>query len=250
MAWRVHADFTAMMVGGLLSLTVQSLHPRALSAVWNHSDFRLKLKERLGRTAYFVAATTYGSNEPAMRVIDQVNTIHAHVQGLDLQGRPYVANEPILIRWVHLVEVVSLLNAYQQLSHKPLSPLECDQYILEMTQVGHLLEATDLPATWPSTLLDLEKFRPELSFDQRARDTTHIIKNYPVDRVDKPFMQLFLRAAFDVMPKWTLQLMGNQAACSLNVMATRCALMVASWPVQWALDQQGVRSVSRLRVAG
>ena len=32
-AWRVHADFTAMMVGGLSSLIVQSLHPRALAAV-------------------------------------------------------------------------------------------------------------------------------------------------------------------------------------------------------------------------
>jgi uncharacterized protein (DUF2236 family) len=58
MAWRVHAHFTAMMVGGLSSLIVQSLHPRALAAVWDHSDFRHKLKGRLGRNAYFVAATT------------------------------------------------------------------------------------------------------------------------------------------------------------------------------------------------
>lgn len=33
MVWRVHEHFTAMMVGGLSSLMVQALHPRALAAV-------------------------------------------------------------------------------------------------------------------------------------------------------------------------------------------------------------------------
>ena len=49
-AWRVHAHFTAMMVGGLSSLMVQALHPRALAAVWDHSNFRHNLRGRLGRT--------------------------------------------------------------------------------------------------------------------------------------------------------------------------------------------------------
>ena len=80
-AWLVHANFTAMMVGGLSSLMVQSLHPRALSAVWDHSDFRHQLKGRLGRTAYFVAATTYGSEALAMGAIRRVNMIHAHIRG-------------------------------------------------------------------------------------------------------------------------------------------------------------------------
>lgn len=70
-----------MMVGGLSSLMVQSLHPRALSAVWDHSDFRHQLKGRLGRTAYFVAATTYGSEALAMGAIRRVNMIHAHIRG-------------------------------------------------------------------------------------------------------------------------------------------------------------------------
>jgi uncharacterized protein (DUF2236 family) len=99
--WLVHANFTAMMVGGgLSSLIVQSLHPRALAAVWDHSDFRHKLKERLGRTAYFVAATTYGSEPLALNAIRRINTTHANIRGADLQGQPYVANEPELIRWL------------------------------------------------------------------------------------------------------------------------------------------------------
>ncbi|MEY2621330.1 MAG: hypothetical protein RIT26_1150, partial [Pseudomonadota bacterium] len=125
MAWRVHAHFTAMMVGGLSSLMVQALHPRALAAVWDHSNFRHDLKARLGRTAYFVAATTYGGRAQALRVIDRVNAIHAGLRGTDPFGRPYVANDPELIRWVHLVEVLSFLDGYQHLSLTPLTPAQC-----------------------------------------------------------------------------------------------------------------------------
>lgn len=48
-AWKVHADFPSMMVGGLSSLMIQALHPRALAAVWDHSNFRHQLKARLAR---------------------------------------------------------------------------------------------------------------------------------------------------------------------------------------------------------
>ena len=151
MAWRVHAHFTAMLAGGLSSLIVQSLHPRALAAVWDHSDFRTRLKDRLEKTSYFVAATTYGSQALAMQSIDKVNWIHSKIHGFDLQGRPYIANEPDLIQWVHTVEVASFLQAYQHLSLSPLSLPQCDQYFSEMTQVGHLLGANNLPITWSET---------------------------------------------------------------------------------------------------
>lgn len=91
-AWRVHDNFTVMIVGGLSSLIIQSLHTRVLAAVWDHSEFKNKLKDRLGRTIYFVAATTYGGESLAMRSIERVNTIHANIKGVDLQGGPYIAN--------------------------------------------------------------------------------------------------------------------------------------------------------------
>ncbi len=248
--WQVHANFTAMMVGGLSSLIVQSLHPRALSAVWDHSDFRNKLKDRLGRTAYFVAATTYGSEAMAMNAIRRVNTIHAHIRGTDLKGVPYVANEPALIRWVHLAEVSAFLRAYQHLAKTPLSDDQCDQYIHEMTQVGHLLGAADLPLTWASTQAALTAHQSELCFDERAREILKVVENYPTDWRDKPFMQLALKAAFDVMPDDMLQLIERQPACALQTQATKMALQIASEPIQWMLDQQGVCAVARRRVQG
>lgn len=248
MAWRVHAHFTAMMVGGLSSLMVQSLHPRALAAVWDHSDFRHHLKARLGRTAYFVAATTYGGQEMALKAIGQVNAIHANIRGIDLQGQPYVANEPELIRWVHLVEVASFLGAYQHLARQPLSPRECDQYISEMTQVGHLLGAVDLPVTYARTQSELRGFAEVLRFDARAREILDVIQTYPTALHDKPWMALVLQCAFDLMPPWVLALMGKSPACEVQRHATRLAVQLSAEPVQWMLNEQGVSAIARKRV--
>jgi uncharacterized protein (DUF2236 family) len=61
----------------------------------------------------------------ATEAIRRVNAIHANIRGVDLDGKAYVANEPELIRWVHLAEVSSFLNAYQHLSKSPLSQKNC-----------------------------------------------------------------------------------------------------------------------------
>jgi uncharacterized protein (DUF2236 family) len=247
-AWQVHANFTVMMVGGLSSLIVQSLHPRALAAVWDHSDFRHKLKERLGRTAYFVAATTYGSEAMALNAIRRVNTIHANIRGTDLQGQPYVANEPELIRWVHLVEVTSFLAAYQHLAKQPLSAQACDQYITEMARVGHMLGAIDLPLTYADTQAELLGYADALSFDARAQEILQIIQAYPVDVLDKPWMALILKCAFDVMPTWVLTLIRQTPSCAVQKQITRLAVQLSAEPAQWMLDQQGVSAIARKRV--
>jgi uncharacterized protein (DUF2236 family) len=248
MAWRVHAHFTSMMVGGLSSLIVQALHPRALAAVWDHSNFRHNLKSRLGRTAYFVAAITYGGTALAMESIRRVNAIHAGIRGFDQQGRSYVANEPDLVRWVHLVEVSSFLSAYQHLSTVPLSVRGCDQYIAEMSQVGHLLGAVDLPQDWSSTQAELLVYRQTLRFDDRAREILRVVESYPVDGLDKPFMALVLQSASDIMPSWALALIQRDPGCLAGHVTRRCALQVASLPIQWSLDSRGVSAVARERI--
>ena len=248
MAWRVHAHFTAMMVGGLSSLMVQALHPRALAAVWDHSDFRTNLKDRLGATAYFVAATTYGSEQMAKRAIERVNSIHAHVRGVDLKGQPYVANEPVLIRWVHLVEVLSFADAYQLLADQPLTSSELDQYIEEMTRVGHLLGAVDLPITYRATQDALMDFKGQLEYNERTRLIIQTIRSYPAEIWEQAFIQLMLKSAGHILPDWALHILGESKACALDVHLTRAALKIMSTPIQWTLDQEGVAAVSRQRV--
>src|SRR5947209_3542772 len=76
--WRVHAD-ASMFVGGIAALLLQSLHPRAAAVVASSSRFRTEPLHRLGRTASFVAATTYGPTDVAEAVIARVRDVHDRV---------------------------------------------------------------------------------------------------------------------------------------------------------------------------
>nr|WP_275427586.1 oxygenase MpaB family protein [Burkholderia sp. JP2-270] len=93
-AWLVHDDFPAMMVGGIRALILQALHPLALAGVLEHSRFRQDMRGRLARTAQFIAGTTYGSARDANGLIEHVNRIHRDVAGTSADGRPYAATDP------------------------------------------------------------------------------------------------------------------------------------------------------------
>jgi uncharacterized protein (DUF2236 family) len=246
--WKVHADFSAMMVGGLSSLMIQALHPRALAAVWDHSNFREQLKARLGRTALFVASTTYGGVELASKSIERVNAIHAKIEGLDQQGKPYKANEPDLLRWVHLIETVSFLNAYQHLALRPLSASDCNRYVVEMNKVGQMLGATNLPTTLQELQNAIAQYEHELVFDNRTRETIQSIENYAVGLTEKPFFALILKSSFDIVPHWLLQKLQRTPDACLQINARKLALQLASQPVQWMLDEQGVSAVAKARM--
>lgn len=247
-AWKVHADFSAMMVGGLSSLMVQALHPRALAAVWDHSNFRQQLKARLGRTALFIATITYGGLELSMQSIDRVNSIHEKIQGIDLNGQPYRANEPDLIRWVHLVETISFLKAYQHLALHPLSKFDCDRYVVEMNKIGYMLGAKDLPITLHDVTHAIKEYESTLVFDQRTGETLDTIELYPVEFAQKPFFALVLSSSYDIIPNWLLRKLHKKEDLKINIHTRRFALQVASQPIQWMLSEQGVSAVAKRRV--
>lgn len=115
-----------MMIGGISSLILQALHPQALAGVWDHSAFREDLKGRLGRTAFFIAATTYGPTDMADNIIQKVNLIHAKITGLDEFGKPYSATDPHLLAWVHLTEARSFMSSFEVYRKEKLNLKEKD----------------------------------------------------------------------------------------------------------------------------
>ena len=132
---RVHAD-SAMFVGGLRALLLQSLHPLAMAGVADHSDYRTDPWHRLQRTADFLAATTYGPTAEAERAVARVHAVHEGVVGVAPDGRSYAANDPHLLRWVHVAEVDSFLVAHQRYGEIALDPGERDEYVREMAVIA------------------------------------------------------------------------------------------------------------------
>ena len=249
MAWRVHADFISMMIGGIGSLCLQALHPKALAGVWDHSSFRQDLKGRLGRTAFFIAATTYGPKDMALKVIDKVNNIHQNVNGIDETGSPYSASDPHLLKWVHLTETYSFLKAYQKYCSPALTPAQEDQYFKEMKVLGEMMGAVDLPDSLLGTEQAILSFQEELKFGDRAKTIIDLLTHFPSSVQTKPFTVLISRAGFANLPEWALKLIQKPIPSSLEKRLLTTSVNLVAIPVREAL-KNGVAAHSRRRVYG
>ena len=107
--WRVHAD-PMFAVAGLRALILQALHPIAMQAVDAHSLYHEDVWGRLTRTAEYVAVTTYGTVGEALTAAARVRSVHSQVTGRTADGRPYAADDPALLAWVHCCLVDSFLT--------------------------------------------------------------------------------------------------------------------------------------------
>jgi len=248
-AWKVHADFISMMIGGISSLIMQALHPQALAGVWDHSSFREDLKGRLGRTAFFIAATTYGSQDMALNIIEKVNRIHTKINGVDEFGKPYQASDPHLLAWVHLTETRSFMSAFESHRTELLSLNAKDKYFAEMKGLGERMGAMDLPASYAQTNQAIESYIPELHYGERAKSIIQLLEYFPSNLAAKPFVKLISRAGFLNLPDWVHPILGRPKPSALERIAVNRSIDLVAIPVREAL-KDGVAAHSLRRVYG
>ncbi|MBG4585292.1 DUF2236 domain-containing protein, partial [Pseudomonas aeruginosa] len=168
--WKVHGDFSSMMIGGIGALLLQMLHPLALAGVWDHSNFRDDLLGRLRRTGQFISATTYGPLADAERLIERVRRSHESVIGQLPDGTPYSASDPDLLTWVHVAEVSSFLKSYLRYLNPDLPGSEQDRYYSEIALVAERLGARAVPRARPQIAADRAALRPRQRCAARPRE--------------------------------------------------------------------------------
>lgn len=168
----VHADH-AMFIGGLRALLLQSLHPLAMAAVAQHSDYRTDPWGRLQRTSLFIGVTTYGTVEHAHKAIDRLGRVHEHIHGTAPDGRQYRADDPHLLAWVHVAEVDSFLRCHQKYGEKPLD--DYDGYVADMAVIGEALGVVDPPRTTAELEMRLNSYRAELKSTHDAREAARFL---------------------------------------------------------------------------
>jgi uncharacterized protein (DUF2236 family) len=246
-AWRVHGDFTAMMVGGVTALLMQMLHPGALAGVWDHSNFRADMLGRLRRTAQFVSGTTYGSTEQAGRLIDRVRSIHDRVRGVLPDGTPYSANDPDLLTWVHIAEVSSFLAAYLRYRDPAFPGAAQNRYLAETAIVARRLGATDVPTTRADLAAYFGAIRPKLRADDRTHTIAGVLLSQPAPNLAlAPFGKLMLQAGIDLLPDWAAEMHGLSSAPRPIL---RAGMRGTGTMLRWALRDSSARRARR-RVAG
>lgn len=247
-AWLVHEDFISMMIGGISSLVLQSLHPRVLAGVWDHSTFREDLQGRLGRTAFFIAATTYGSTEMATRAIEKVKQIHSKVSGIDELGQSYSATDPHLLGWVHLTETRSFMSACESYHRRNLTQSQKDQYVREMTSLGAMMGASHLPDSYRNTEIAIASYRQELHFGERAQSIIQLLENFPSTPATRPFLKLLCRAGFMNLPDWVYPFIKKRKPGVVERLAVQKSINLMAVPVRRAL-KDGVAAHARRRVS-
>ncbi|BAN50628.1 oxygenase MpaB family protein [Metapseudomonas resinovorans] len=207
--WKVHGDFTSMMIGGIGALLLQMLHPLALSGVWDHSNFREDMLGRLRRTGQFISGTTFGTRKDADWLIDKVREIHLQVTGTAPDGRPYAASDPDLLTWVHVAEVSCFLKAHLRYLNPQLSADDQDRYYAEIALVAERLGARNVPKSRQEIADYLEAMRPQLLCDERSLEVVRLLLGAPApSALAKPFGVLMMQAGIDLLPDWASAMLG------------------------------------------
>jgi uncharacterized protein (DUF2236 family) len=199
---RVHGD-SAMFIGGIRALLLQSLHPLAMAAVAGHSGYRGDPWGRLQRTSYFLAVTTFGRVGDAQQTIAGVRAVHERVTGIAPDGRPYAASDPHLLTWVHIAEADSFLRAHSRFGVHPLNQAERDGYVADLARIGAALGVPEPPCTEAELSARIEEYRPELAATAQAREAARfLVLNPPLPVIARPPYGVLAAAAVSLLPGW------------------------------------------------
>jgi uncharacterized protein (DUF2236 family) len=246
--WKIHADFPGMMAGGLCALMLQTLHPLALAGVWDHSDFRHDLLGRLRRTTGFIVATTYAPQSEAQKFIRYVRQLHRHVSGQAQDGRPYSAEDPRLLNWVHCTETWSFLRGYERYHGVQLPRAVRDRYFDEMRRIAEALGARGVPRTLEEVEGFFQGIQAELEYSERSRAVLQVL-----DRVQLPIAaagwsrEVFLGAGAALLPPWALRHMRRSRARRLRDLAAARSLRAVAPVLRAALNEgTGARACQRV----
>jgi uncharacterized protein (DUF2236 family) len=196
--WSVHAD-AATLVGGVRALLVQAMHPTVLAGFDQHSDYRDDPESRLQRTAAFVTVTTFGTSAQAAAACERVRRAHEPVRGRTPDGRPYDADDPGLLGWVHLALADSLAVSVARYGR---TSFDLDRYLADMAVVGDRLGAANVPHDSRELAASWRHYLPQLSVTEATSDAHAFLLNPPLPaRIRRPYQVIAAAAAASLPPE-------------------------------------------------
>jgi uncharacterized protein (DUF2236 family) len=232
----VHGD-ASMFVGGLRALLLQTLHPAAMTAVAEHSDYRVDMLGRLARTSRFLAETTFGNEDDAQRAVDVVRAIHDRVTGTMPDGTPYAASDPHLLGWVHVAEVDSFLRAHTAYGRHPLDAAGRDEYVAQAAVIARKLGVVDPPLTEAALAERLADYRPELRATDHAREAVkYVVVSPPLPLAARPAYGVLVAAAVGLLPRWTRKPLRLPSLPVTERTVVRAGGSLATGTIRWAMS--------------
>ncbi len=242
--WKVHGE-PILIVAGLRSLYLQTLHPRAMAGVAQNSNYRTDTWGRLVRTATYVATTIYGTRTEAEAAGRRLRTRHAGLRARDpITGEEFRIDDPDLLRWVHVTEVESFVSTARR-AGLSLTDAEVDGYYTEQRRAAALvgLDPADVPGTAAEVADYYRRIQGDLRMTKEAAETALFLTAPPIPwKVSRP-LRLGLSLgpprwaylgvaglAMALLPAWARRLYGGLGlpttalSADLSVRALRLAL--------------------------
>jgi uncharacterized protein (DUF2236 family) len=231
---QVHGD-ASIFIGGIRALLLQSLHPLAMAAMADHSDYRGDPWGRLQRTGFFLAVTTYGRESDARQAIARVRAIHERVSGVAPDGRPYSATDPRLLTWVHLAEVDSFLAAHTRYGSSRLDQAGRDGYVADMARIGAALGVPDPPLCQASLAERIEAYRGELAATSQSREAARfLLLQPPLPAIGRAPYGVLAAASVSLLPGWARGLLHLPRLPVTETLLVRPAGQAMVQAIRWA----------------
>lgn len=146
LSWQVFKNPLSLFIGGVAAVILELAEPRVRTGVWEHTSFRTKPLQRMQRTGLAATMTVYGPRSKAEAMIARVRRMHGRVNGVTPDGKPYRADEPELLNWVHATASFGFLEAYSAYVHE-LGDTERDRYYGEGVTSSRLYGADGAPCS-------------------------------------------------------------------------------------------------------
>lgn len=266
--WKVHAE-PIVTLGGLRSLYLQALHPRAVAGVAQNSGYRADPWGRFNRTSEFVGTVLYGTTDEVAHAAGRIRRMHSRMRAVDpATGETFRIDEPDLLLWVHVAEVESFITTARRAGLK-LTEEEVDQYFTEQVRAAELMGLD--PATVPATAAEVDAYyasvQPELALTKDAAETALFLTVPPVpssfgSQAFRTFLTLgparwsyfgVASTAIALLPPWARKLYGGlgwpttDATANLSAKAIRLLLqgLLATLPAQYRVAPMRQKALER-----
>lgn len=208
--WRVGASPSSSL-GTSAAVLAQMLHPKVVRLIGQASTFERNPELRARLTAQYGNTITYGDTASAEAAGATLRKLHSRMKAIDIEtGEEYDANEPELLRWVHVTIPWAMLRAYDRWGPE-LTPEEKDRFVDEQRVAARLVGID--PETVPSNVADLEEYIagmiPKLAYTTEAGRIRAIMVPRKTPRsVNDVVMRLMSLAAVDLLPQEMRELYG------------------------------------------
>ena len=192
------------LVAGIRALLMQAVHPGALAGVHDWSRYREDPLGRLNNTIRWIFTVSYGDTQTAINGSNYVLRLHEKVVGDFIDGhgvsRRYSANDPDLLRWVHIAFTDSFLAAHE-LWGDPI-PGGPDAYVAEWAKAGELMGVDGPPRTSAELAAQIAAYADagELAGGSRVQEVIRFIRRPPLRRALRPAYPILFNGAVASIP--------------------------------------------------